>query len=445
LTQLNTFGHSLTNWIQLNTTKIITSYNYKFIMTIDNVINTKRKKIVLVAVSLVVLGLMIPSMNSLDVLNAFAAKPDGPPLPKVLFITTGGTIANLKNDDGSSSRIPLQDVITNIRANFAGPAVSVILDSIDPSFVQVTLVGSGSFDLNTVFLPIAKEAQDALKGKFDAVIITQGTVSSEDTCYFVNLLVNTEKPIIVTNSQRQHGSVGNDGDRNLLDSILVATDPQSVGKGALLVEGSKISACREVLKNSDRPGAFGSQRMGEIGWVNGGTLSTATCDVCGFNNSPGSDPVVKFYREPTRQHTSTSEFSIKALTNPDGTFKDLPRVEVLVTGYGFQPDLLAAYIGLTTPPVEGIVLQGMAPSGIFPGTIRPAITALADTGFPIVQVSRNANEYNGVGVSGSGTMIKGDDLPQNKARILFQLALEKTDNLSGQDRIDEIQRLFNTH
>jgi len=418
-------------------------------MTIENkiyVINTKRNKLVLVTVSLIAFGLMLSAMNVPDDIIAFAEEDDeddeDDEVPKVLFITTGGTIANLKNADGSSTRIPLQDVIANIRTNFAGPAPRVILDSIDPSFVQVTLVGSGSFDLKTVFFPIAREAQDALDDDFDAVIITQGTVSSEDTCYFVNLLVNSEKPIIVTNSQRQHGSVGNDGDRNLLDSILVATDPQSVGKGALLVEGSKISACREVLKNSDRPGAFGSQRMGEIGWVNGGTLSTSTCDVCGFNNSPGSDPVVKFYREPTRQHTDTSEFSIDELTNDDDTFKDLPRVEVLVTGYGSQPDLIDAYIDLE---VEGIVLQGMAPSGIFPGTIRSALNDLANAGFPIVQVSRNANEYNGVGVSGSGAMIKGDDLPQNKARILLQLAMEKTEGLSGQDRIDEIQRLFNTH
>ncbi|HZB80041.1 MAG TPA: asparaginase domain-containing protein, partial [Nitrososphaera sp.] len=226
-------------------------------------------------------------------------------LPRVMFITTGGTIQNMKNPNGTDTRINLEDTISNIRERYPQPEVQTILDSIDPSFMEVTRIGSGSFDLNE-FLTIAWEAQKALDGEFDAVIVTQGTFSSEYTCYFLQLLVNSTKPIIVTNSQRQHMSVGNDGDRNLLDSILVATHPESEGKGALQVEGAKIVSCREVTKNSDRPGAFGAQNLGVLGYLSGGTLS--------MEATVPEDNVV-YYREPTRQHTFESEFSIEDLIN----------------------------------------------------------------------------------------------------------------------------------
>lgn len=410
--------------------------------------NDVQKKFILVVVGFAVFGLIMTPLISLNVFSQPSddvlervpeqAKPaiekaqekgqkNG--LPKVMFLTTGGTIANMKNPDGTNTRIQLEDVIANIRERYPQPEVAAILDSIDPTFKEVTLVGSSAFT-SEIFLTLALEAQKALDGEFDAVIVTQGTTTSEDTCYFLNLLVNTNKPIIVTNSQRQHMSVGNDGDRNLLDSIIVATHPESKGKGALQVEGAKIAGCREVLKNSNRPGAFLAQSMGMLGWLSGGTLSSPTPDIV-------------YYREPVRKHTFTSEFSIMDLLNKDDTFKPLPRVEVLPSYYDAQVDVIDALVSLG---VEGLVVQGPAPSGsAFPDQ-RPRLTELAENGMPIVQTSRNAGTYEGVGVQPrTGPIIGGDDLPSHKARILLQLAMDKTEGLSGDERLDEIERLFNTH
>jgi len=361
-------------------------------------------------------------------------------LPKVMFITTGGTIQNMKNPDGTDTRINLEDTIANIRERYPQPEVAAILDSIDPSFKEVTRIGSGSFDLNE-FLTIAWETQKALDDEFDAVIVTQGTFSSEYTCYFLQLLVNSEKPIIVTNSQRQHMSVGNDGDRNLLDSILVATHPESEGKGALQVEGAKIVSCREVTKNSDRPSAFGAQNLGVLGYLRGGTLS--------MEATVPEDNVV-YYREPTRKHTSESEFSINDLVvnngnnnnNGNATFKELPRVEVLPSFYGAQPDVVDALVSLD---VEGIVIQGLA-SGGSPFVDQEAeLEELAEDGMPIVRTHSNQGMYDGRIPPSDPPFIGGDNLPSHKARILLQLAMEKTEDLDEDERRDEIQRLFNTH
>jgi L-asparaginase len=358
-------------------------------------------------------------------------------LPRVMFITTGGTIQNMELPNGTSTRINLEDTIANIRERYPQPEVQTILDSINPTFNEVTRIGSGSFDLNE-FLTIAWEAQKALDGEFDAVIVTQGTFSSEYTCYFLQLLVNSTKPIIVTNSQRQHMSVGNDGDRNLLDSILVATHPESEGKGALQVEGAKIVSCREVTKNSDRPGAFGAQNLGVLGYLMGGTLS--------MEATVPEDNVV-YYREPTRQHTFESEFSIEDLINSTDinnnvTFRELPRVEVLPSFYGAQPDVVDALVSLG---VEGIVIQGLAFAGSPFEDQSTELEELAEAGMPIVQTHSNQVVYDGRVPPSEPPFIGGDNLPSHKARILLQLAMVETEDLSGDERRNEIQRLFNTH
>jgi L-asparaginase len=266
----------------------------------------------------VLIALTVATMRSAVVVTT-AAEPPAEKPPRIMFLTTGGTIQHKKTPDGSNSRIDLEETIANIRQRYPQPEVAKILDSITPSFKEITLINGADFDLKE-FLTIAWEAQKALDGDFDAVIVTQGTVSSEYTCYFLQLLVDSNKPVVLTNSQRQHLSVGNDGDRNLLDSILVASHAASRNKGALQVEDAKITSCREVVKTSSRPGAFLSGSLGALGWVQGGTLGGNTRDV-------------NYYRSPTRQHTADSDFSIKDLVNSDGTFKALPRVEVLPSYY----------------------------------------------------------------------------------------------------------------
>ena len=348
--------------------------------------------------------------------------------PKVMFVTSGGTIAHLKNPDGSNSRIELPDVMANIRKRYPQPDVAAVLDSIEPSFKEVTRVGSGSLRLQE-FLSMSLEAQQALDGPFAAAIVTHGTVTSEDTCYFLNLLVNSRKPILLTNSQRQHFSVGNDGDRNLLDSIMVATNGDSTGKGAILVEGAKIMGCREVLKNSDRPGAFLAQNMGVLGWLPGGTFDANHRDA------------IVYYREPTRKHTFKSEFSIKELVNPDGSFKSLPRVEILPSYYDAKQDVIDSMVKLG---VAGFVVEGLPPAGTIFIDQQSRLTELAKQGMPVVLTSRNAGSYD-ARTRPRPPFIGGDDLPAHKARILLQLTMKKTENLSGQQRSKEIQRLFNTH
>ena len=174
-----------------------------------------------------------------------------------------------------------------------------------------------------------------------------------------------------------------------------------------------------------------------LGWLPGGTLG-----------DPTSEDVV-YYREPTRKHTSESEFSINDLVVSNGnnnddnaTFKELPRVEVLPSYYGAQEDVVDALVSLD---VEGLVIHGLPPGGGIFDDQEPRLEELAEDGMPIVQTSRNAGAYEVRVQPSDGPFIGGDDLPSHKARILLQLAMEKTEDLDDDERRDEIQRLFNTH
>lgn len=361
------------------------------------------------------------------------AQDDGDALPRVMFLTTGGTIQHMKNPDGSNERIDLEDTVANIRERYPQPEVAAILDGIAPTYREVTRIGSGSFDVEGEFFPLSLAAQEAFDDGYDAVIVTQGTWSSEFTCYFMHLLVDSDRPIVVTNAQRQHMSVGNDGDRNLLDSILVATHPDAVGKGAMQVEGAKIVSCRDVTKNSDRPGAFNAQGLGAMGFLAGGTLS--------MNTATGDN--VGFYYAPVRNHTYRSAFAIRDFVNGDGTFVDLPRVEILPSHYSAKPDIVESMVGLG---VEGIVLQGLSSGGSAFIDQREMVDELAEGGMPIVQTHLNQGVFDGRRTApAEGPYIGGDNLPAHKARILLQLAMVKTEGMDWPDRRDAIQELFSTH
>lgn len=319
----------------------------------------------------------------------------------IKIVATGGTIANTR--DG---RIPIQQVITDIRKSF--PETVESLDSVHFEVLDLIRVGSDRFTSKD-FLDVARAVNHAAQEpEVVGVIVTQGTVTSEETAYFLQLLVRSTKPVVLSNSQRRHGTVGNDGDKNFVDAVSVVLSPEAVGKGALVVSNQTINSGREVLKTSVRPDAFVSGEHGILGVID-------------------SDRVT-FYRAPTRRHTIHSEFDINQITS-------LPKVEVLSAYYDADPALIQAAVDLG---VKGIVLNGLTPGGRPHEVQRPIFEALADKGVPIVRTARGGVN-NRVVVDSKDKFIGGDNLPAHKARILLQLALTQTSDLK------EIQRIFNEY
>ena len=121
-------------------------------------------------------------------------------MPLIKIISTGGTIANT-----SQGLISIDEVLKDI------PQARAMADF---EIAEATRVRSGQMRLAQWF-DVARAASAAAEDlRVDGIIVTHGTFTTEETAYFLHLVVRTEKPIVVVASQRKHDEVGNDGDRN---------------------------------------------------------------------------------------------------------------------------------------------------------------------------------------------------------------------------------------
>ena len=125
----------------------------------------------------------------------------------------------------------------------------------------------------------------------DGVVVTHGADGLADTAFFLNLVLPTQKPVVLVAAQRPWSAVSGDGPLNLYDAVRVAADPAAAGKGVLVVANQEIHAARDARRTSAyRMDGFGSVDLGPIGVA---------------------DPdVVRFFTEPTRRHTHRSEFEL---------------------------------------------------------------------------------------------------------------------------------------
>ncbi len=110
---------------------------------------------------------------------------------------------------------------------------------------------------------VTNTVQRALAGgKYLGAIWLEGSPFVEETTYWLNLLIDTAVPIVGNSSQRPHGALANDGDRNIVDAVDYITSKiwadesgkDSVGAVAILDE--QIFTSRDVQKADARPGGY---------------------------------------------------------------------------------------------------------------------------------------------------------------------------------------------
>ena len=280
-------------------------------------------------------------------------------------------------------------------------------------------VGSG---IKTAeLLPLAKKINGLMEDpEVAGVVVTHGTYSMEETTYWLHLTVKSEKPVVVTGTQRPPSAMGTDADNNLLDALILAGSPEARGKGAMLLFINEIQAAREVTKtNSHRLETFQSRELGLLGYVD-------------------SDLKVKFYRQSTRKHTYETEFDVSNL-------EDLPRVDII---YAYQDSDSVAVGAFVEAGAQGIVLAGGGAGGGIGGGGGGG--ARAEGGQALQEARKKGIMVVATNRNGAGQMIRssqqkqhgviaGDNLSAQKARILLRLALTKT-----QDP-EDIQRMFDTY
>ncbi len=202
---------------------------------------------------------------------------------RLALVATGGTIQNTP-----AGRVDVSTVWDRI-AQYAG----VELPDAELVVHDVLRQGAESFG-PTEWQQITDAVQTSCDdAAVDAVVVTHGTFTAEESAYLLHLVIDTGKPVVVTVSQRKHSTIGNDGDRNLLDAVRVACAATAAGHGVLVVANEEIHCAREVTKEHQRPGGFVSPPTGPLGTVETDVVSlyrgrcagTRTARCCGGRTS----------------------------------------------------------------------------------------------------------------------------------------------------------------
>lgn len=169
-------------------------------------------------------------------------------LPNVVILATGGTIAGAgASSTGSaytSGQVKIEamiDAVPNIRelANLKGEQIANV----------------GSQDMNVkVWLDLAKRINELLATKeVDGIVITHGTDTQEETAYFLNLVVKSEKPVVLTGSMRPSTALSAEGPLNLYNAVAVAASPIAKGYGVMVVMNDEIHSAHDVKKMMTTP------------------------------------------------------------------------------------------------------------------------------------------------------------------------------------------------
>lgn len=327
--------------------------------------------------------------------------------PTIYILATGGTIAG--SGSGALDTSYTSGTVTVDKLIAAVPEINKIATI---KGEQISNIGSQEMN-NEVWFKLANRVNELLtSGKADGIVITHGTDTMEETAYFLNLVVKSDKPIVMVGAMRNSGSLSADGPLNIYNAVNVAMCKKAVGKGVMVVMNDEIHAAREVTKtNTTAVDTFKSPNSGKIGTVFYGN--------------------VKFYMNPVRKHTVNSAFDITKI-------KELPRVDIIYSHSNDNPDFvnLAVKNG-----AKGIVNAGMGNGNPFPSALE-ALGEAVKSGVVVVRDSRvgsGETTLNGEVDDGKYGFLASDNLNAQKARVLLMLALTQTTDKA------KIQEFFLTH
>jgi L-asparaginase len=259
----------------------------------------------------------------------------------------------------------------------------------------------GSQDMNDeVWLKLARRVNEIVAmPDVTGVVITHGTDTIEETGYFLNLVVKSKKPVVLTAAMRPSTALSADGPLNFYNAVAVAANPQAAGRGVLVVINDWIHGAQSLTKTSTTAiQTFMSPLSGLIG-----TVAYGGCE---------------FYRFPVARHTAESEFSLDKVTA-------LPRVDIVMAHEDMDGTLINAAVAAGA---KGIVIAGVGNGNMTkPGL--DALAAAAKKGVVCVRSSRvvTGNVGRNVEVEDDKLgLVASLDLNPQKSRVLLRLALTQT-------------------
>lgn len=312
---------------------------------------------------------------------------------KIVMLFTGGTIS-MKFSEGDHSVIPAFSA-QEIMMNLFNSDLYQDLETIEYAEVPSPSITP------TMMLDVARIIKRELaREDVYGVIVVHGTDTLEETAFFLDVVLDSDKPVVVTGSMKSSSELGFDGINNLVSSILVAKSPKSLQKGVLVVMNDQINAASEVTKsNTLSLDTFKSMDFGPIGIVD--------------------NREVIYYR---RVNYQKKRLLLEGYEENVHLLKMVSGFDVRI--FDFLVDSLEA---------KGIVLEAMG-RGNVPPQLVPSIQRAIAKGVVIVITSRcpSGRVLDTYGYLGGGKnltnlgCIFAPNMNGQKARILLMIALKES-------------------
>jgi L-asparaginase len=317
--------------------------------------------------------------------------PQAAELPTVTVVATGGTIA-MKVDPQTGGPVPAlsgEDLIAAVPKLKELANIKVVEFSNIPSYYMGPDRWPG----------LSRKIDEVLADPGVAgVVVTHGTDTLEETAYFLDLTLRSDKPVVCIGAQRNASEEDTDGPRNITNAVRQVLAEDAAGKGVTVTLNHFINAARPVTKtHTNNVETFQSGEYGYLGYVD-------------------ADRVI-FYREERRR---------QKLPLPE----QLPRVDLVPMYPGADGSHVRHAVDMGA---QGIVVEAYG-WGNVNEAMYEAIKDARDKGVPVVISTRvpNGRVLPVYASKGGGATLKqlgavyADDLSSWKARVLLMLALPQT-------------------
>ncbi|MDF7673165.1 asparaginase [Acetobacteraceae bacterium ESL0709] len=307
--------------------------------------------------------------------------------PRVLILATGGTISGEADD---------RSVMAYNAGAVSGEALSAAVPGLRKLALlkveQISNIASQNMNAQ-IWFHLAERIESAVEAdEVDAIVITHGTDTMEETAFFLSCVLTSRKPVIMTGAMRPSTAISADGPSNLYQAVKVASAPVSQGRGVMIVMNGVIHSARRVVKTDTTSlQTFQSRNGGEIGFVD-------MADVR-FLERP---PVIRPFPLPTENK--------------------LPDVRIIYAYAGMDACQIDEAINAG---VVGLVIAGMG-DGNMPDMVLERLDRAVEAGIIVVRSSRVERGFVHRNIEiddDKHKFIVSCDLGPQKARILLQLLI----------------------
>lgn len=316
--------------------------------------------------------------------------------PNICILATGGTIAGTGTSSTSSAYTAGQVAIQTLIE-----AVPQLNDIANITGEQIVSIGSQDMT-DDVWLILAKRINELLASdEVDGIVITHGTDTMEETAYFLNLTVKSNKPVVLTGAMRPSTAISADGPYNLYTAVVTAGAKESWGKGVLIVMNGLILGAESTQKmNTTDLQTFQAPDAGPLGYI--------------YNSQ------VYYNMNTLKKHTTETVFDVTNLTS-------LPKVGIVYAYSNIDADVMNPFL---TNGYQGIVHAGLG-NGNYHKNIFPKLLEARELGIIVVRSSRvptgPTTLYDEVDDE-QYQFVASWELNPQKARVLLMLALTQTND-----------------